>query len=229
MPFLKLPTELRLQIYKIVAVPHDAPFSAYAGLYLSCRQIKTELDKEAPTAINKHLATVSKFAPSVQIKTLQPFPSLHLQLFLERYNFVDDLDAKHKEFMERILALHIPQITIGFEQVNTKLKVAGVERPYLLNLFSSFQSPIHVSRFKLDMGCERECLSDVTGIVCERCIPQCGPWRRQWRKEPVDDLVSRVFVTGQALSAAERSQWTPAQQMEEEAEIQKRDFRKMCW
>lgn len=47
-PNLKLPAEIRVKIYAIIAseVPYDAPLSAYDGLRLSCRLIKQEFEHE---------------------------------------------------------------------------------------------------------------------------------------------------------------------------------------
>jgi hypothetical protein len=51
MQFLCLPFELRLQIYGYISYPHDAPLSQYQGLYLSCSQIKNELDDEGTKVV----------------------------------------------------------------------------------------------------------------------------------------------------------------------------------
>jgi hypothetical protein len=51
MSFLCLPLELRLQIYGYISFPHDAPLSQYQGLYLSCQQIKNELDDEGAKVV----------------------------------------------------------------------------------------------------------------------------------------------------------------------------------
>jgi len=44
-PFLELPIELRFNIYALVAVPVKNQPSDYPGLYLSCSQIKSEIDQ----------------------------------------------------------------------------------------------------------------------------------------------------------------------------------------
>lgn len=59
MPFLKkLPAEIRNEIYGMIATPTDAPFSEYKGLYLSCRQIKQEMDYECSRVFEKHVTKV---------------------------------------------------------------------------------------------------------------------------------------------------------------------------
>jgi hypothetical protein len=47
-PFLRLPLELRLQVYTSIAqdVPHHPSMTEFSGLVLSCRQIKSEFEKE---------------------------------------------------------------------------------------------------------------------------------------------------------------------------------------
>jgi hypothetical protein len=55
MAFLRLPTELRLAIYTVMAIPDTAPFSAYHGLYMSCRQIKLEMDDQCAKVLGAHL------------------------------------------------------------------------------------------------------------------------------------------------------------------------------
>jgi hypothetical protein len=55
-PFLELPIELRFQIYGYVAeaVPRSAPMIKFAGLYLSCRQIKEEFEDEYMKAYTRY-------------------------------------------------------------------------------------------------------------------------------------------------------------------------------
>jgi hypothetical protein len=54
-PFLRLPGELRNQIYGYIAIPNSAPLSSYKGLYLSCRQVKNEMDYEVVEEYQKYL------------------------------------------------------------------------------------------------------------------------------------------------------------------------------
>lgn len=82
MSFLTLPTELRLQIYGLIVVPVDAPFSAYVGLYLSCHQVKAEIDTEAPKVLDLCLSDIKKSALGMNITASANnlFPATHLHL-----------------------------------------------------------------------------------------------------------------------------------------------------
>ena len=55
--FLDLPAELRNQVYGYIAIPHTVPLSSYIGLYLSCRQIRTEMDSECAKVFRQYLGT----------------------------------------------------------------------------------------------------------------------------------------------------------------------------
>ncbi|KAI4635186.1 uncharacterized protein J4E88_004740 [Alternaria novae-zelandiae] len=55
--FLDLPAELRNQVYGYIAIPHTAPLSSYIGLYLSSRQIRSEMDSECAKIFRAYLKT----------------------------------------------------------------------------------------------------------------------------------------------------------------------------
>lgn len=58
MSFFSLPPELRYQIYGYMAIPYTEPFSVYHGLYLSCHQIKDEMDAECGPILDLHLRSI---------------------------------------------------------------------------------------------------------------------------------------------------------------------------
>jgi hypothetical protein len=64
MPFLNLPTELRLNVYAQiidrVSVPTSANMANFKGLLLSCRQIHQEFESEALKVAHRFLETVQE-------------------------------------------------------------------------------------------------------------------------------------------------------------------------
>ncbi|KAF2743544.1 hypothetical protein M011DRAFT_480686 [Sporormia fimetaria CBS 119925] len=62
-PFLSLPGELRIKIYEIIAVPTTTPHSAYHGLYLSCKQIWSEMEYHIPKILAKYLQELARTMP----------------------------------------------------------------------------------------------------------------------------------------------------------------------
>jgi hypothetical protein len=82
--FLDLPLELRYQVYFYIAIPRYTYFSTYHGLYLSCHQVRNEMNQECGSILQKHLDLVGhslpvgtiKFDPSVYAKQ-------HLQMSLD--------------------------------------------------------------------------------------------------------------------------------------------------
>jgi hypothetical protein len=82
-PFLELPPELRFHVYAIITIPRDAPFSAYSGVYLSCKQIKAEIDQEGAKATKSYLAYLTSIIPNIAIsstKSPASLSNLHLTL-----------------------------------------------------------------------------------------------------------------------------------------------------
>ncbi|KAH4906326.1 hypothetical protein HBH70_108280 [Parastagonospora nodorum] len=74
--FLDLPLELRYQVYFYIAIPRYTYFSTYHGLYLSCHQVRNEMNQECGSILQKHLDLIGdslpvgtiKFDPSVYAK-----------------------------------------------------------------------------------------------------------------------------------------------------------------
>jgi len=94
MRFLALPAELRNQVYGLIAISDVATFSAYAGLYMSCHRIKSEIDAEAPKVLETYLDSITKRTPGVEITALTPFTSLSLLLTLDAALYTDNKKAR---------------------------------------------------------------------------------------------------------------------------------------
>jgi hypothetical protein len=58
MSFLELPTELHISVEVMIAIPKTAPFSVYQGFYMSCRQIKSEMDSECSKVFEEYLSSL---------------------------------------------------------------------------------------------------------------------------------------------------------------------------
>jgi len=111
MAFLSLPTELRFAIYSIIAIPDTAPFSAYHGLYMSCRQVKTEMDGECGKVLLEHLRQLqSTFQDQqyfLQLTVANTFPAmLHARLSFDSniYTLSDVLNE--------LVSLHLESLTL---------------------------------------------------------------------------------------------------------------------
>jgi len=115
MSFLSLPSELRYQIYAIIALPDVTPFSKYRGLYLSCRQIKADLDSEWPKAFDAHLASISKRTPCIHLSASKSGPisaRQHVRLTLDP---AIQLDASNlKNLFAPSFHLYVPSLTLAF-------------------------------------------------------------------------------------------------------------------
>jgi hypothetical protein len=55
MSFFQLPAEIRVDIYGLMALPFEVPVSEYRGLYMSCRQVKMEMDYECSKVLEKYV------------------------------------------------------------------------------------------------------------------------------------------------------------------------------
>jgi hypothetical protein len=72
--FLALPTELRFMVYHHVSDPVATCLSDYKGMYLSCRQIKAEMDQECPRPLSKYLEMEGGPEPGQLNLQLVPLP-----------------------------------------------------------------------------------------------------------------------------------------------------------
>jgi hypothetical protein len=72
--FLGLPTELRFMVYREISDPLTACVSDYKGMYLSCRQLKAEMDQECPKPLARYLETEGGPEPGQLNLRLMPLP-----------------------------------------------------------------------------------------------------------------------------------------------------------
>jgi len=79
--FLDLPAELRNQVYRYIAIPHTAPLTSYIGLYLSCRQIRSEMDSECAKIFRNYLGTFQDQLQDAHLDIPETFTQMqHIRL-----------------------------------------------------------------------------------------------------------------------------------------------------
>ncbi|KAF2826973.1 hypothetical protein CC86DRAFT_466732 [Ophiobolus disseminans] len=110
MAFFSLPGELRFAIYAIIAIPDTAPFSAYHGLYMSCRQIKTEMDDECGKRFGAYLETLkSAFQDGprpIRLTFGETYPTMHHARLS-----TNDLGVYNKT-LDPLASLHLESLTL---------------------------------------------------------------------------------------------------------------------
>ncbi|KAF2826976.1 hypothetical protein CC86DRAFT_370071 [Ophiobolus disseminans] len=202
MTFLRLPHELRFAIYAIVAISATAPFSAeYSGLYLSCRQIKKEVDSEGPKALSAHISIIAKDIPGVQLTVLNAasFPARqHVRLALDPTISKSDLPCKGA--FPQIFALHLATLTISY----------GTEHEtttWLTNLFMRNNHAINAQRVTLVLY--ELNTADVAADVefHEFHLPNPPGWAREFRVEKVNEGRRRIEVDFDRKDGEERVEW----------------------
>jgi hypothetical protein len=80
-PFLKLPMELRFNIYPLVAVSVKAEFCEYYRLCQSCRQVKYGIDQEGPKPLKLYIKDLCDHISGLQVSIVDPSPTrVHLSV-----------------------------------------------------------------------------------------------------------------------------------------------------
>jgi hypothetical protein len=114
-PFLELPTELRFHVYAIITIPRDAPFSAYSGVYLSCKQIKAEIDQEGAKATKSYLAYLTSIIPNIAISSTKSPASLsNLHLTLSPVFYATLTSVPSMLILRPFLCLYTTSLRISF-------------------------------------------------------------------------------------------------------------------
>ncbi|KAI4685701.1 hypothetical protein J4E81_008853 [Alternaria sp. BMP 2799] len=115
--FLDLPAELRNQVYGYIAIPHTAPLSSYIGLYLSCRQIRSEMDSECAKIFRAYLKTFQDQHQDAHLVIPESFVEIqHVRLHvLPTSN--SNLDRRFDKVTD-IFLLHLASLSIiyGFAE-----------------------------------------------------------------------------------------------------------------
>jgi len=115
--FLDLPAELRNQVYGYIAIPHTAPLTSYIGLYLSCRQIRSEMDSECAKIFRAYLKT---FQDQLQVAYLD-IPETFAQMQHVHLHVLQTSDSNLDRRINKLTAifpLHLASLSIiyGFAE-----------------------------------------------------------------------------------------------------------------
>jgi hypothetical protein len=111
--FLDLPAELRYQIYGYIAIPDTAPLSSYAGLYLSCRQIRLEMESECIKVFRAYLATLQNQLEETHVDLPESFAEMQ-RLRLNVKTFVFDPRTPRLHNLKAFLSLHLASLSITY-------------------------------------------------------------------------------------------------------------------
>jgi hypothetical protein len=183
--FLDLPAELRLRIYGLIATPTNAPFSAYHGLYLSCRQIAAELDHEAPKILKSFVSDLESCIPGAQLTISTTFLApLHLNVTLDpdMYPTRDSVTSSHP--LVSSIRLHVNSITIGWPegcQFSLRGQVGGALWlfkivPYVAAEIKARRVVVHTSQMHSNLAaqCNTLLLYQTTGWTSALSVEAVG-------------------------------------------------------
>jgi hypothetical protein len=114
MSFLDLPPEMRFQVYAYIAIPDSAPFSDYHGMYLSCKQIRTEMNKECGRVLGSHLKAIQ--TSLIKMSITIPTTFLAMQHIHLTYDFPRPREPSNTypffEPLSRLLDLRLASLTV---------------------------------------------------------------------------------------------------------------------
>ncbi|KAH7079600.1 hypothetical protein FB567DRAFT_606957 [Paraphoma chrysanthemicola] len=204
--FLDLPTELRFQVYTIFAIPRDAPFSAYSGLYLSCKRFKAEMDQEVGKITTTYLQDLANRERDVIVSKLNSSPSLE-RLHLNLSNPPEDSSALFRvlTFIVKLLSLHTASVNISFTSSNVHL-----DTDQFLNAMSLFNfiTPCigietQTSKLVLEYPAGYWSEPEVMARGGLPDVPVLG-WSSFWQVEAIDEDTSKAIATWARAPESER-------------------------
>jgi hypothetical protein len=114
--FLTLPAELRLQIYTDLAIPLHTPFSAYHGLYLSCRQIRTEIDIYCGPLYAKYLSRELSMLEWASFELPPTFLQMHHLHITIHSNYTVDWNCHEYDYfmqLDGLFRLYLGSLTVA--------------------------------------------------------------------------------------------------------------------
>lgn len=129
MSFLDLPPELRLQVHGIIAIPDVAPFAEYRGLYLSCHQVKDELDKEGPQGLFRYLDKIKDGIPNTILvntfskSTFWHTLDIHIRFECPR-DHNDHCIESSSSFLSPVLGLHVRNLTFAVSRPKARQMIS---------------------------------------------------------------------------------------------------------
>ncbi|KAF1954100.1 hypothetical protein CC80DRAFT_550561 [Byssothecium circinans] len=144
-PFQRLPTELRFQIYGYADLEVESP-SLWLGLYLSCKQMKAEMDSECGRNFHKaitkyipengfiqwHSASHSASPFAFLRKLVLSFDSTRFESVVPTIAIFPYVEHQpHRRLIAPLLELHLDSLTIMFHTSSTQVTrtpTTGVNR-----------------------------------------------------------------------------------------------------
>jgi hypothetical protein len=112
MSFLALSAELRIQVYGYAVSLEEMSFSYYVGLYMSCRQIKREIDHEGARI---HCAQLSRMIPKMLGVRIEMPTSFRDCRYL-RLSLSTSYHHRGRRTLHCLFALHLGSIEITWDE-----------------------------------------------------------------------------------------------------------------
>ncbi|CAA9962927.1 hypothetical protein CFE70_006351 [Pyrenophora teres f. teres 0-1] len=131
-PFLALPAEIRLEIYSNMAVPRDNSFWYYRGLYMSCSQVRNEMDHECGKILRKHLEEIKNSWPSTfGLGLLIPkgFSDMHRVVLRIPELFISLTAVEHINKHQRFFMDLSPLFTLHLQSITMRIETRETNRP----------------------------------------------------------------------------------------------------
>ncbi|KAF2826974.1 hypothetical protein CC86DRAFT_406206 [Ophiobolus disseminans] len=116
MSLLDLPTELRFQVYSYISVPLEAPFANYHGLYLSCNQVKEDINSEGSRLFRTYLASVKRQLKNASFAKPYAFLAMHHVHLIKGTHPLKRV-VPHRD-LKPMLGLHLVSLTVSLRKEN---------------------------------------------------------------------------------------------------------------
>jgi len=115
-------------IYAQMVIPISASSEHAAGLYLSCRQIKNELDQEVPRLLQSYFSDLEVHNVGVHMSIARTFPMpLHLDVTLDP-TVRPEHHCRNTAWFQEILSLQIDIVAISWAEDDIKTIFDYAER-----------------------------------------------------------------------------------------------------
>jgi hypothetical protein len=171
-----------------MAIPDRTPFTSYIGLYLSCHQIKAEMDSECGKIFRAHLSDLQSQLSGARIDIPTGFPNMqHIRVLLDREKYALLYSADIHDFMP---LCNLQSASITFVSDNTRVITAATFRALrtIYGLVASMEPgnpesvlPVWV---QLEMwGGNRQTAAQLISLAVElgeKYRDQLGDWRFHW-------------------------------------------------
>lgn len=116
---LKLPAELRVEIYNLINIPFKSALSDYRGLYLSCQGIKQEMDHEIFKKLKPFVEslqakwTADPKTNGIVIELLPRFSRIHLKVTFPTISGPVRTTNKWKDELRVLSDIHLDTLEVA--------------------------------------------------------------------------------------------------------------------